>query len=397
MKLFEADSKEIIPQVVEWRRHLHQHPEVSFQEFKTTEYIIEQIEKLPAVTYKRIAKTGVVAYLEGAKPGPVIALRADIDALAMPEMTKEAFKSVNEGVMHACGHDSHTAMLLGALYVMSRNQASLAGKYVFIFQAAEELPPGGAIELVKAGVLDGVDAILGQHVMPNFDTGHIALKPGYMCANSDIFKLTVKGRGGHASLPHMVLDPIPVAAQIVTALQQLVSRQVNPLDSAVVSVTTFHSGTATNVIPDSVEMTGTVRTYKTETRDLMEKHLRQIVDYFARAFDMTVELEYNRGYHSLENDPVYTQAVVDMAEELYGKGTAVDMEPAMGGEDFSYYLDKVPGCFYFLGVGNEAKDCIYPTHNTKFQIDEEAFAMGVTLMVNGAVRFSQLVEAQAHS
>lgn len=391
MKLFEQSIDSVIPQVKEWRHHLHQYPEPSFEEYETTDYIIEQIKKLTNVTYERLSKTGVVAHLVGAKPGPVIALRADIDALRMPEKTNVPFKSKNEGIMHACGHDAHAAMLLGALYVLSEHQTELEGGFVFIFQAAEELFPGGANELVEKGVLDGVDAIIGQHAGPKIDVGQIGTRTGYLTANSDTFKLTVIGRGGHASSPQSCLDPIPVGAQIVTALQGLV-RLIAAKNSAVVSVTQFHSGTADNVIPDTVVIRGTVRTYLTEDRDFIETKIKRISEQYAKAFGMSVDAEYSRGYDFLYNSPEFTKALMSVADELYGDGTATTMDPGMGGEDFSYYLQKIPGCFYFLGMKNESLDCIYPTHSTKFRIDEDSFAVGISVMLNGAIRFQGLVK-----
>ena len=392
MKLFQDSVDAVIPKVKQWRHHLHQYPEPSFEEFKTTEYIIEQIKDLSELTYDRISSTGIVARLNGGKPGSVIALRADIDALRMPENSGEPFSSRHEGVMHACGHDAHTAMLLGALYVLYEHRQELEGSFVFIFQAAEELFPGGARELVEKGVMDGVDAIIGQHAGPKIKAGHIGTRPGYITANSDVFEVTVIGHGGHASSPHLCQDPIPVGAQIVTALQDIVARHLAAKDNAVLSVTQFHSGTAFNVIPDTAVIKGTVRTYSQEKRELMKKEIGQIAGKYAEAFDMRIEYTYNYGYDNMYNTPEFTKTLMDVAEELYGPGTAELMEPGMGGEDFSYYLQKVPGCFYFFGVRNEELDCVYPTHSTKFRIDEDSFSVGLSIMLNAAIRFQNLIQ-----
>lgn len=395
MYLFKESVETIIPKVKEWRRHLHEYPELSFEEFKTTEYIIEQIKELPDVTYERISQTGVVVRLNGSRPGPVIALRADIDALPMTEKSNVPFSSKNEGVMHACGHDSHAAMLLGALYALYEHRKELEGSFVFIFQAAEETFPGGAKELVEKGVMEGVDAIIGQHTGPKIKVGHIATCPGYITSNSDVFEVKVLGRGGHGSSPQSCLDPIPVGAQIVTALQDIVARHIPAQESAVLSVTQFNSGTVYNVIPDTAVIKGTVRTYSTETRELMEKMIKQIAEKIAAASDMTVEYSYMHGYDNMYNTHEYTAALMAVADELYGEGTAEFMTPGMGGEDFSYYLQKVPGCFYFFGVGNKELDCVYPTHSTKFRIDEDSFSVGISIMLNAAIRFQELAKKEA--
>jgi len=393
--IFKESVEAIIPKVKEWRRHIHQYPELSFEEFKTTEYIIDQIKDFTDITYERIAETGVVVRLNGSQPGPVIALRADIDALPMNEKSGVSFSSKNEGVMHACGHDSHAAMLLGALYALYEHRKELEGSFVFIFQAAEEVFPGGAKELVEKGVMEGVDAIIGQHTGPKINVGHIATRPGYIMANSDRFEVTVVGRGGHGSSPQSCLDPIPVGAQIVTALQDIVARHIPAQESCVLSVTQFNSGTVYNVIPDTAVIKGTVRTYSTENRELMEKMIKQIAEKYAAASDMSIEYEFRRGYDNMCNSHEYTQALMEVADELYGPGTAELMAPGLGGEDFSYYLQKVPGCFYFFGIGNKELDCVYPTHSTKFRIDEDSFSIGISIMLNAAIRFQKLAKKEA--
>jgi len=395
MYLFKESVEAIIPKVKEWRRHLHQYPELSFEEFKTTEYIIEQLKDFTDITYERVSSTGIVVRLKGSKPGPTIALRADIDALPMTEKSGVPFSSKNDGVMHACGHDSHAAMLLGALYALYEHRKELEGSFVFIFQAAEEVFPGGAKELVEKGVMDGVDAIIGQHAGPKIKAGHIGTRPGYIMANSDVFEITVVGRGGHGSSPQACLDPIPVGAQIVTALQDIVARHIPAQESAVLSVTQFNSGTVYNVIPDTAVIKGTVRTYSGENRSLIEKMIKQIAEKYAEASDMTIEYNYRHGYDNMFNSNEYTKVLMEVADELYGPGTAELMDPGMGGEDFSHYLQKVPGCFYFFGVRNNELDYIYPTHSTKFRIDEDSFSIGISIMLNAAIRFQELAKKEA--
>lgn len=391
---FEQDIKEVLPQVIAWRRRFHQYPELSFQEVETTKFIVQEIEKLGNLEILRPTATGVVARLHGAEPGPTIALRADIDALKMPELTGLEYASRHEGVMHSCGHDAHTAMLLGVLSVLSKNRKSLKGSFVFIFQHAEEQPPGGAIEMVRANVLDGVDAILGQHVSAIVDVGHIGLAAGASSANADCFEIVVSGRGGHASSPNLCIDPIPVAAQIVTAMQQIVPRTVNPLEQAVVSVTRINGGTADNIVPDTVTIGGTVRTYTAENRQKIHDRICAIATKLSESEDCIATVNYTFGYPSTVNTAPHVESLRELADLFYGSGVAVSIDPSMGGEDFSYYLEKVPGCFIYLGIRNPAKGCIFPGHNTKYLLDEDAFEMGVTMMVNGALRFQQMVEQQ---
>lgn len=389
--IFEQDIKSILPQVVSWRRHFHQYPESSFNEVETTKFLISEIEKLGNVEITRPAATGLVARLKGSQDGPRIALRADIDALKMPELTEVDYASRNDGVMHACGHDSHTAMLLGVLSVFSKNQKALKGEFVFIFQHAEEQAPGGAIEMVKANVLDGVDGIIGQHVSSILPVGHLGLLAGASSANSDSFEIVVSGRGGHASSPDLCVDPIPVSMQLVTAMQQIAARRIGPIEKAVVSVTRINSGTANNVIPDTVTIGGTVRTYTEENRKKIYKRICSIASNISESENCSATVKYTWGYPTTVNTPAHVDAMYTMADAFYGAGTAVTMDPSMGGEDFAYYLEKVPGCIMYLGVKNPAKGCIYPGHNTKFQIDEDSFEMGVTMMANGALKFQDMV------
>ena len=395
--MFAKDIEDVLPQMVSWRRHIHEYPESSFNEVATTDFLIKEIEKLGNVEITKPLATGLVAKLEGTLPGPTIALRADIDALKMTELTGLDFASKNDGVMHACGHDAHTAMLLGVVKVLSKNQKDLKGNFVFIFQPAEELPPGGAIALVKANVLDGVDAILGQHVSAIIDTGHVGILAGPSSANADNFEITVKGRGGHASVPNLCIDPIPVAVQIVTAMQQIVSRNISPIEKAVISVTKINGGTANNIIPDFVTIAGTVRTYNKETREKIYERICSIVTNISAAENCVGEVKYTWGYPTTVNTPEYVDTITTLGDEIYGEGTMVTMQPSMGGEDFSYYLEKVPGCFMYLGVKNAEKECIYTGHNTKFNVDEDAFAIGATMMVNGALSFQKLIEEKNKS
>lgn len=388
-KYFAEDIEAIQPKVVEWRRRIHQHPELSFKEFETTAYIEGELSGLEHITIEKPLDTGLVVRLKGAKPGPRIALRADIDALPMTELNEIEFKSQYEGVMHSCGHDTHTAMLMGAVHVLSRHQAELAGEYVFIFQPAEELPPGGAVEMVKAGVLDGVSAVLGQHVTPKLPAGVVGVTSGPISANSDRFEVTITGAGGHASTPQLCIDPLPVAAELIGMLQQIRSRQVDPSEPGVLSVTSIHGGTTNNIIPDSVTMAGTVRTYSPEVKKKFREGIAWMAKEVSHAGRCEAEVTYEEGYPSTVNDETLTGIMVDLVKDFYGPDYCVKMSPSLGGEDFSYYTQVVPGCFFHLGTANEEKGYVQPNHNTRFMVEEGAFLNGVTLLVNGAIAFSE--------
>ncbi len=382
----------VLPNVKKWRHYLHQHPELSFEEFETTAYLIAQIQKLPGVTIERPTPTGVAASFSCAKPGPTIALRGDIDALPVAEKTDVPFASTVKGCMHACGHDAHAALLLGALYVLYAHRDSLRGTFKFLFQPAEEKFPGGARRFIEKGVLDGVDAILGQHTDPRYKVGQIATRPGYISANSDCFDIKIIGHGGHASQPQYCLDPLPVGAQIVTALQQVVPRCVAATDPAVLSVTMFHCGTADNVIADEADISGTVRTQSQETRNMIQKYIESIVTQYTSSFGLQGNVKYRRGYHGSFNTAAYTETILDLTRKLFGEEAACIADPHMGGEDFGFYLEKVPGCFYHFGITPKEAQTFYPNHNAKFYIDESCFRTALTIMVYGAIRFQKIVE-----
>lgn len=371
-------------QVVAWYQHLHQHPEPSFEEFETTQFIEDILRTLPGFTIKKVTPTGLIADLQGAQPGKTIALRADIDCLRMEELSDVEFRSKKEGLMHACGHDSHTAMLLGVAKILSDHREELTGTYRLLFQPAEELPPGGAIEFVKAGVLEDVDYVLGQHVMPFIPTGQFGLISGPAMAASDSFFITLKGSGGHASQPHATVDPIAVGIQLVASLQQIVAREVDPLDNAVVSVTQFHSGSAINVIPEDAYITGSVRTFKEETRQFVAERIKKITSAICEAHRATAEIKYEFGYDATANDPAITEVVRQVITEQYGDTALPPIEPLMGAEDFSRYLRVVPGCYYMVGIGNEAKGLVAPTHHGCFRVDTDALPLGMSVMLESA-------------
>ena len=372
-----ADADRLHEQVVSWRRHLHAHPEPSFHEHETAQYVVNVLADLDGLELARPTPTSVVARLRGARAGRTIAVRADMDALPITEETGLPFASTSTGVMHACGHDGHTATLLGLATLLSRHRAQLAGEVRFVFQHAEELAPGGAESLVEAGVMDGVDEVLGVHLWSQLETGRIALIEGPAMAAPDSFDCTITGRGGHAAAPHETVDPIAIAAQVVTAWQQVVSRTVDPLDPAVVSVTQFHAGTAYNVIPDTAHLAGTVRTFDAALRTRIPQQLAAIARAIAESFGGSAEFTLDPGYRPVLNDPALTGRLREVTAAAFGEEVLAPMRPTMGGEDFSAYQQRAPGTFAFVGAGNAARGITYPHHHAKFDIDERA--MGLAL------------------
>lgn len=379
----------ITPQVTGWYQHLHQYPEPSFQEVATTQYIREQLEKMDGVTVRQVTPTGVVADIQGGKSGKKVGLRADIDALVMPEEADVPYKSKNEGVMHGCGHDAHTAMLLGATHILSQYRQELPGSYRIFFQPAEENPPGGAIDFVKAGELDDVDYIIGQHVLPLLPTGTFGLLDGAIMAASDTIYIDITGKGGHASMPHLNIDVITCGSAIVEALQTIVSREVPALEQLVISITNFHAGTSHNVMAQTASLTGTVRTYDESIRTFAQQRIQEVARLVGEAHRCQVTVRYERGYNATINDAATTQRVRESLRRCYGDDALPMIQPLMGGEDFSEYLAKVPGTFYFLGIGNEAKGIVHPLHHNCFRVDMDALPIGVGGLLIGAITLAQ--------
>ena len=358
-------------QVIEWRRHLHRHPEPSFEEHETARFIAETLESI-GLTPERPTATSVVARLGS---GPAIALRADIDALPITEESGVEFASENPGAMHACGHDGHTAMLLGAAQQLASDPPP--GREIrFIFQHAEELAPGGARDLVQAGVMDGVELIYGCHLWTPLDYGKVAALPGPFMAAADFFRLTIRGRGGHAGLPHTADDTVVAAAAVVTELQHVVSRRIDPLQPAVVTVGSLHAGDAPNVIPGEAVLTGTTRSFDPHVRERLPQLIEATAHHVAQAHGATAELDFQFGYKPVVNDPEATALVQDAIGDRL-----TDLDPIMGGDDFSAYLEHAPGCYAFIGAGAE-----YPHHHPRFRIDERALAIGTRLHVEVARR-----------
>jgi amidohydrolase len=367
-------------QCVAWRRHLHAHPELSFHEHETARFVEQTLKSFGRIDVERPTATSVVGHLRTGRAGPRLALRADIDALPIQERSGVEFASQNDGVMHACGHDCHTAMLLTIASTLAGRADSLRGEVRFVFQHAEETPPGGAIELVEAGALDGVDAVFGMHIWSPLEVGKIGVVEGPLTAAVDSFHATVRGRGGHAAWPHETVDPIAIAAQAISNLQHVVSRNTPALDGVVVSVTRLSAGTTTNVIPDDAELWGTIRTHRPELRRSTRDAISRVLQGIAAAHEATCEVEYIDGYEAVVNDPELTAIV----REAAGPGRLVDFEPLMGSEDFSAYRRAAPGCFFFVGAGGPDA---FPHHHSKFRVDERGMDAGIEVMLSAALRF----------
>ncbi|HEX5435555.1 MAG TPA: amidohydrolase [Gemmatimonadaceae bacterium] len=374
--------------VIQWRRELHRNPELSFHEERTAQFVHDTLLGFEGLDVSRPTATSVMARLHGARPGPVLAIRADMDALPIHERNTHDFVSRNPGVMHACGHDGHTSMLLGAAQLLSGMRDALRGEVRFLFQHAEELFPGGAQEMVKAGAMEGVDTVIGAHLWSPLDFGKVAVGSGPVMAAPDIFHITVKGQGGHAAMPQQTVDSVAVAAQVVTNLQHIVSRNVDPIDSAVLSVTQFHAGSADNIIPATAELAGTVRTFDAALRARMPELLERVVKGVTAAHGASYELTYERGYHPVVNDAQVTDFMRGVVEHTLGAEALVPQRPIMGAEDFSAYQQRTPGSFFFIGARDEARGIVQPHHHERFDIDERALDYGTRLFVAAALEYS---------
>jgi amidohydrolase len=380
---------EIGPQVVADRRYLHQHPELGYQEENTARFVAERLRELGIETTTGVAKTGVVGLLRGAQPGKTVLLRADMDALPITELNDIPYKSLNPGVMHACGHDSHTAMLLGVAKLLAARQGEIKGIVKFVFQPSEEAAPGGAKPMIDEGVLENphVDAAFGVHIGQDLPVGTIGVCTGPTNAASDGFIATIKGVGGHAARPHSCVDPVVVAAACITALQSLVSREVNPLRQAVITVGSMHAGTVSNVIPETCELRATIRTFDEDTRKLLSRRIPALVQGIAAAMQGSAEVDYSFGYPTLVNDRAMADLVRAVARDLVPPDKLLDIEPGMGAEDMAYFLQQAPGCFFRVGSRNEERGLIYGHHHPRFDIDEDALPVGVAALTAIALRF----------
>ena len=374
-------------EVIRWRRYLHRNPEVSFHEEKTSDFVYQTLISFGNLEVSRPTRTSVMARLIGDQPGKVLAIRADMDALPIQEENTFDFVSENPGVMHACGHDGHTAVLLGTAKVLSSLKEKIKGEVRFLFQHAEETLPGGAEEMVHAGVMDGVDQVIGQHLWSPLETGKIGIGYGPVMASMDTFYLTIQGKGGHAAMPHQTIDSIVIATQVVSNLQQIVSRNIDPIDPVVLSVTKFIGGTTHNVIPDTVEIVGTTRTLNSSVRESLPQRMEEIIEGITKAHHATYTFNYEFGYRPVDNDQSVTSVIEEIAKNVVGKQNVIQVRPTMGGEDFSAYQQKAPGTFFFVGAGNAEKGITYPHHHPKFTIDEDSLEIALKMFLEAVFEF----------
>ena len=374
------EVEELFAQVVEWRRHFHENAELSFQEYETTDYIEAHLKGLEGVEISRPTKTGLVARVKGDLPGRKIAFRADIDALPITEDNGLAFMSKNPGAMHACGHDGHTAMQMALTVLASRHRSEIKGEAVFIFQHAEELPPGGAVELYEVGVMEGVEELYGCHLSSNYPTGKLGVRSGALTAATDRFDITIKGKGGHSAMPDQCVDPIITGAQVITALQNIVSRNIRPLEPVVLSVCQLTAGHAYNVIPHEMVITGSVRTFSERVRRDIPEMIKRITGGVCASTGAEFELAYEWGYASVINDEVLTGYVEEALKGWFGEESILPIEPVMPGEDFSALQKDCPACFIEIGTRDEAKGTATPHHNPAYVMDEEGMRYGLGLL-----------------
>ncbi|MBP6334014.1 MAG: amidohydrolase [Bacteroidia bacterium] len=375
--------------IITCRRYLHMNPELSFQEFNTQKFVEEKLKEYGLSNLVRMANTGVIAIVEGKNPSKKsIALRADMDALPIQETNKTDYVSSNPGVMHACGHDVHTSSLLGVARIMNELKNEFEGTIKFIFQPGEEKLPGGASLMIKEGVLKNPtpSAVIGQHVMPQIDAGKIGIRKGLYMASTDEIYVKVKGKGGHGAMPHLGVDPVMITAQILVALQQIVSRVAKPSLPSVLSFGKVIANGATNVIPDEVYLEGTFRTLNEEWRDAAHVRMKKMAEGIAESMGGSCEFNIMRGYPFLVNDEKLTDRVRLYAEEFVGKDNVEELEIWMAAEDFAFYSQQAPACFYRLGVRNESKGITSSVHTSTFDIDEKALETGMGLMSWMALR-----------
>lgn len=394
-------AKQFAPEIVATRRYLHSHPELSFQEFETARFVAQQLQAIQLQPQAPLANTGLTVYIEGKNPASkTIALRADMDALPIEETNEVSYKSKNKGVMHACGHDVHTASLLGTARILHALRDSFEGTIQLIFQPGEEVFPGGASLMIQEGVLEARDTwaapqkIIGQHVMPLLPVGKVGFRSGMYMASADEIYMTVHGKGGHGAMPELCIDPVLITSHILVAMQQVISRNSSPKMPSVLSFGKVIAQGATNVIPDKVYVEGTFRTYDETWRKDAHQRIRKIAEGIAESMGGSVSLDIKVGYPHLKNEPHLTQFLKSAAEAYLGADNVVDLDLWLAAEDFAYYSQVIDACFYRLGTRNEVKGIVSSVHTSTFDIDEEALEIGAGLMAWLAIQ--QLQETVSH-
>ncbi|MEM7117688.1 MAG: amidohydrolase [Chloroflexota bacterium] len=385
---FKKEAELLFDEMVEMRRDFHQHPELGFQETRTSGIVAERLSELGLEVQRGVAQTGVVGLLEGAKPGPTVLMRFDMDALPIQEENDVPYKSKNPGVMHACGHDAHTTMGLTMAKIMSKHQEKIAGTLKFVFQPAEEGGQGGAFSMIADGVLENPkpDVAFAMHVWNPVPYGKARVVTGPCMASSSIFTITVEGKGGHGAAPHQAVDPILAAAHIVGALQSIVSRNIDPQDSVVVSIGQFMAGSTFNVIPDRAVLKGTVRSYNIELHRKSYRRILEMATRMAEAFNCKATMETVAIVAPVINAEEPAAVVRQAAAEVIGAEN-IDDHRTMAAEDMGFFLEEIPGCYFFIGSSNEEKGLNYPQHHSKFDIDERAMINGVTIMAKAVAKY----------
>ncbi|WP_026762988.1 M20 metallopeptidase family protein [Sediminibacterium salmoneum] len=375
-------AKDFAPALIDIRRHLHANPELSYQEFATSKYVQEQLRTL-GIPFEIKATTGILATIKGKNPdAKVIALRADMDALPILEENNVSYKSVNEGVMHACGHDVHTTVLLGAARILENLKEEWEGTIQLIFQPGEERNPGGASYMIKEGVLENPrpGGIVALHVHPGLDVGKLSFRKGRVMASADEIYITIRSKGGHAAAPHLTADTVLIAANLIVSLQQIISRNNSPISPSVLSICSVQGGNTTNVIPSEVKLMGTFRAMDEEWRYKAHELIRKQAVGLVESMGAEIDLHIDIGYPTVDNDPIFTTAAWELANEFMGQTNVEETELRMGAEDFGYYTQVIPGCFFRLGVRNESKGIVHQVHTPKFDIDESAIEIGAGMM-----------------
>ncbi|KJE49901.1 MULTISPECIES: M20 family metallopeptidase [Acidiplasma] len=372
---------EVEDYIISMRRYFHEYPELSFKEYKTADKIEEELKKM-GLSPKRITETGIICDIRG-NGSKTVAIRADMDALPVQEENNIDYKSKNPGVMHACGHDTHMAMLLGVAKMFTE-QNNIPGTIRLIFQPAEENPPGGAVEMIKNGALDGVDYIIGQHIWGNKDMGKAYIYYHEMMANADRFVIKLTGKGGHGSAPQDAIDVIYISGHLIEMIHNIVSREIDPQEAAVITIGTINAGFRFNVIASHAELTGTVRTFNNDTQAKIERRIKEILEGLKLTYRIDYEYDYIKGYPVLINNEEVSRIIEKNAAEVLGQENIVHPKPDMGGEDFAYYLQKVPGAYYFLGGGNREKGIYSPNHSPTFNVDERSLKYGAMILKKSA-------------
>jgi amidohydrolase len=386
-----SDIDELVPDMVAMRRDLHEHPELAFEEVRTSGIVAQRLRALGLEVQTGIAETGVIGTLRGgvSKPGAkTIAIRADMDALPIYELNEIEYRSTIDGKMHACGHDGHTSILLAVADILTKRRSELPGTVKFVFQPAEEVI-GGAEPMVKEGAMEGVDGVIGLHLISDYPLGRVGVRAGTVFASADKVVLRVQGQGGHAAMPETTVDPIVISAHIITALQTLISRETSPFSPAVITIGKISAGTAFNIIPETAELQGTMRAFTSEHREKLVRRIGEVASGIALAMGGTCAVEIFDGCPPCTNDPAMTEVVRKAAIEAVGEKDVDESEEVMttGSDDMAYFLNTVPGCYFIVGVHNEDKGARYPHHHPRFNIDEDALAVGVEVLTRAAMEY----------